>query len=96
MKKNLSLIFSIITMAWALPMQAQYFTVGPEVGYERANHKISGSQYKDVTARSGDGIRIGAAAYGLSDNKRFPYHFPTTLNSDTRRWITPMPGFSSS
>ncbi|MDE5585938.1 MAG: PorT family protein [Muribaculaceae bacterium] len=71
MKKNLSLIFSIITMAWALPMQAQYFTVGPEVGYERANHKISGSQYKDVTARSGDGIRIGAAASYVFNNGLF-------------------------
>ena len=62
MKKILSLIFSISTMVMALPIKAQHITVGPEVGYERAHHQISGSHYKDVTTRPGDGIRIGATA----------------------------------
>ena len=60
MKKILSLIFSISTMVVALPIKAQHFTVGPEVGYERTYHQISGSHYNDVTTRPGDGIRIGA------------------------------------
>ena len=62
MKRIFTLLFAFMAIAAGVPTHAQYFTVGPEIGYERANHQISGSQYKDVTARSGDGLRVGATA----------------------------------
>ena len=71
MKKIFTAILTTMGIATVLPMQAQYFTVGPEVGYERAHHYVSDSHHHGVTTRPGDGIRIGAAAayhfgYGLS------------------------------
>lgn len=71
MKKIFTFFFAILAIAAALPAQAQYFTVGPEVGYERANHQISGSLNNDVTARSGDGIRVGATASYVFNNGFF-------------------------
>ncbi len=62
MKRIFTFIIAIMAITTGLPTQAQYFTIGPEVGYERANHQINGYQYKDVTAYSGNGIRLGATA----------------------------------
>ena len=42
-----------------LPMKAQYFTLGPEVGYERANLQTS---CDGLSTKSGNGFRIGAVA----------------------------------
>ncbi|MDE5870824.1 MAG: PorT family protein [Muribaculaceae bacterium] len=71
MKKIFTFIIAIVAIAAGLPTQAQYFTVGPEVGYERAHHQISGSQYKDVTTRPGDGIRVGGTASYIFKNGLF-------------------------
>ncbi|MDE6637143.1 MAG: porin family protein, partial [Muribaculaceae bacterium] len=68
MKKILTLI--IVFMAIALPssLQAQHFTVGPEVGYERAAYHIVNNRDKGVSTHVGNGIRIGAAvAYEFSN-----------------------------
>ena len=62
MKTIFTFIIASMAITVALPTQAQYFTIGPEVGYERAYHRITGSKYKDVITRPGDGIRIGATA----------------------------------
>ena len=60
MKKILSFILAF--MALALPLKAQHFTLGPEVGYERAAFHIGNNQNKELSTHIGNGIRIGASA----------------------------------
>ena len=51
-----------------LSLQAQHFTLGPEVGYERAGYHSRNNQDKGLSTHTGNGIRIGAtAAYEFSN-----------------------------
>lgn len=60
--KITKIIAASIAVAIApLSLQAQHFTVGPEIGYERAAFHIDNSQGKGVSTHTGNGIRIGAA-----------------------------------
>lgn len=65
-----SKIFGVgLAMMMAFPLSAQNFTVGPEIGYERVQYKISGSKHTDVATHSGNGIRVGAiVVYTFSNN----------------------------
>ncbi len=60
-----------LAMMIGFPASAQYFTVGPEIGYERSQHHISGSKYADVVTHSGNGVRIGATVSYTLTNKLF-------------------------
>ncbi len=56
------IIAASVAMAIApLSLQAQHFTVGPEVGYERAAFHVVNSQSKGASTHTGNGFRIGAA-----------------------------------
>ena len=67
--KITKVISASIAMAVApLALQAQHFTVGPEVGYERAAYHIGNHRDNGVSTHAGNGIRIGAAvAYEFSN-----------------------------
>lgn len=61
MKKILTLIIAYMTIALPSSLQAQHFTVGPEIGYERAAFHIENPQSNGSSTHTGNGIRIGAA-----------------------------------
>ena len=60
MKRNF--IFFLAFIAIALTAQAQYFTIGPEVGYERASLHVGSSKNERITIHTGNGFTIGASA----------------------------------
>lgn len=71
MKTRLLLTAVLFAVASTMSLHAQYFTVGPEVGYERANlHAASDEASGRMSAKSGNGFRIGAVA---------SYHFKSGL-----------------
>ncbi len=73
--KSLKLLFFFISTFCTLNVYAQYFTVGPEVGYERTNLQIGGLNAKhDITTKGGNGYRIGVIG---------AYHFPNSVFIET-------------
>ncbi|MDE6547700.1 MAG: PorT family protein [Muribaculaceae bacterium] len=62
MKTIKILAAGIVMTGSSLSLQAQHFTLGPEIGYERASIHIGDTQDKGLSTHTGNGIRIGATA----------------------------------
>ncbi|MDE6561869.1 MAG: PorT family protein [Muribaculaceae bacterium] len=71
MKTIKILAAGIVMTGSSLSLQAQHFTLGPEVGYERAAIHIGDTQNKGLSTHTGNGIKIGASAAYDFDNGLF-------------------------